>query len=581
MRKLFISLALLASSVFTTNVNAREQDLNKEKTWWKEAVVYQIYPRSFCDSDGDGIGDLKGITSKLDYIESLGVDVVWLNPIFSSPNDDNGYDISDYEGIMADFGTMADFDELLAGMHRRGIRLILDLVVNHSSDEHHWFQESRKSRNNPYRDYYHWWPAEKGEPPYRFSGMDPDESAWRYDQTTDSYYLHYFSRKQPDLNWENPNMRKDFYKMMKFWLDKGIDGFRIDATPYISKDTTFPEVDFSKYPNAFVYYSEGPHAHEYIQEMNREVLSKYDVMTVGEGSPFINPLDYSDANRKEFNMIYASANDIVYQYKKEDKLIALKDFYNRMDSIYAEKGWPCVLFGNHDLPRMSSYWGDDSEAYHSLSSKLLTTLLMTMRGTVYYYGGDEIGMSNIYFNTIEEYNDVATKSTYAYKMKYEGKEAAGRYLEEQKLVGRDNARTPFQWNNTRNAGFTKGNSTWLKVNPNYETVNVEVENADENSILNYFRQACCFRKINNALVYGSYKILDKDNKQVYSYIRSDGKKRFLISLNFSSDNAIADISDADMSNYRVELHNYADKKVNLQSGKLSLRPWEAIVVELR
>ena len=581
MKKFYLSLALLASSAFAISADAQEQSLNKEKTWWKEAVVYQIYPRSFCDSNGDGIGDLKGITSKLDYIQSLGVDVVWLNPIFTSPNDDNGYDISDYESIMADFGTMEDFNELLAGMHQRGVRLILDLVVNHSSDEHKWFQESRKSRNNPYRDYYHWWPAEKGEPPYRFSGMDPDESAWRYDKPSDSYYLHYFSRKQPDLNWDNPKMREDFYKMMKFWLDKGIDGFRIDAAPYISKDTTFPKIDFSEYPNAFVYYSQGAHVHDYVQEMNRKVLSKYDIMTVGEGSPFINPLDYSDADRKEFNMIYASANDIVYKYKKEDKLIALKDFYNRIDSIYEDKGWPCVLFGNHDLPRMASYWGDDSEAYHSLSSKLLTTFLMTMRGTVYYYGGDEIGMSNIRFNNVEEYNDVATKSSYAYKLKYEGKEAALNYLEDQKLVGRDNARTPFQWNQSANAGFTTGNSTWLKVNPNFKTVNVEAENADPSSILNYFRQARYLRKINTALVYGSYTMLDKDNKQVYSYLRSDGKKTFLVSLNFSSSCATASIDYPAISNYRVELHNYADQKVNLKANQLSLRPWEALVLEIK
>lgn len=582
MKKLIFLLVLLASSALTCHVNAQTEDLNKEKTWWKEAVVYQIYPRSFCDSNGDGIGDLKGITSKLDYIQSLGVDVVWLNPIFSSPNDDNGYDISDYQGIMQDFGTMQDFDELLAGMHQRGIRLILDLVVNHSSDEHKWFQESRKSRNNPYRDYYHWWPAEKGKPAYRFSGMDPEQSAWRYDKPTDSYYLHYFSPKQPDLNWENPKMRQDFYAMMKFWLDKGIDGFRIDAAPYISKDTTFPKVDFSKYPNAFVYYAEGAHVHEYVQEMNREALGKYDVMSVGEGSPFINPIDYSDANRKEFNMIYASANDIVYQYKKEDKLIALKDFYDRIDSVYAEKGWPCVLLGNHDLPRMLSYWGNDSEHYRELSSKLLTTFLMTMRGTVYYFGGDEIGMSNIYFDHIEDYNDVATKSTYAYKLKHEGKKAAKEYLEEQKLVGRDNTRTPFQWNDTPNAGFTTGNSTWLAVNSNYKTVNVENENLDQNSILNYFRQARCLRKINSALVYGTYTNLDASNKQVYSYVRTDGKNTFLISLNFSSTIATAHLGDLNLSaNSRVMLHNYPDNKVDFQLGQLSLRPWEALVVELK
>ena len=581
MKKIILLLALWASAAFTFKANAQTEDLNKEKSWWKEAVVYQIYPRSFCDSNGDGIGDLKGITSKLDYIRSLGVDVVWINPIFSSPNDDNGYDISDYQNIMTDFGTMDDFDELLAGMHQRGIRLILDLVVNHSSDEHQWFQESRKSRNNPYRDYYHWWPAEKGKPAYRFSGMDAEQSAWQYDKQTNAYYLHYFSRKQPDLNWENPKLRKDFYTMMKFWLDKGIDGFRIDAAPYISKDTTFPEVDFSKYPNAFVYYSQGAHVHEYVQEMNREVLSKYDVMSVGEGSPFINPLDYADANRKEFNMIYASANDIVYQYKKEDKLVALKDFYNHADSVYAQKGWPCVLLGNHDLPRMLSYWGDDSDKYRELSSKLLTTFLMTMRGTVYYFGGDELGMNNIYFNSIDEYNDVATKSTYAYKLKHEGKEAANNYLEEQKQVGRDNTRTPFQWNSSANAGFTTGASAWLAVNPNYKTINQESQELDQHSVLNYFRAARNLRKINTALVYGSYTILDPLNKQVYSYLRSDGRKTFLVSLNFSSQEATTNLGTLNLSDNRVVLHNYSGGIANAQSGKLTLRPWEAVVMEVK
>lgn len=581
MKKLFVSACMLASSMFALQGNAQEPDLNKEKTWWKEAVVYQIYPRSYCDSNGDGIGDLKGITSKLDYIESLGVDVVWLSPIFASPNDDNGYDVSDYEAIMTEFGTMEDFDELLEGMHQRGIRLILDLVVNHSSDEHKWFQESRKSRNNPYRDYYHWWPAEKGKPAYRFSGMDADNSAWRYDKQTDSYYLHYFSRKQPDLNWENPKMRADFHKMVEFWLDKGIDGFRVDAAPYISKDTTFPEVDFKKYPNAFAYYAQGPHVHEYIREMNEKVFSKYDIMTVGEGSPFINPLDYSDANRKEFNMIYASANDIVYQYEKEDKLLALKDFYGRLDSIFAEKGWPCVLLGNHDLPRMLSYWGDDSETYRVLSSKLLTTFLMTMKGTVYYYGGDEIGMSNIRFSSIDDYNDVATKSTYAFLLKSEGKEAAQRYLEEQKEVGRDNARTPFQWDDSSLAGFSTGTSAWLKVNDNYLTVNAKKENADKNSILNYFREARNFRKINQALVYGSYQLLDKDNRQVYAYTRSDGKKTFLVALNFSSKEAVAAIDGLNIGDARVELHNYGDGKITFDNGQLSLKPWEAIVLEIK
>lgn len=582
MKKIMIMATMLLAGMCLPKASAQEQtDLNKEKTWWKESVVYQIYPRSYCDSNGDGIGDLRGIISKLDYIKSLGVDVVWLNPIFSSPNDDNGYDVSDYEQIMSDFGTMQDFDELLDGLHKRGIRLILDLVVNHSSDEHPWFKEARKSRDNKYRNYYHWWPAEKGKPAYRFSGMDPDQSAWRYDKQTNSYYLHYFSRKQPDLNWENPEMRKDFYKMMTFWLDKGIDGFRIDAAPYFSKDLAFPKVDFKKYPNAFVYYAQGPHVHDYVKEMNREVLSKYDVMTVGEGSPFINPLDYSDANRKEFNMIYASANDIMYRYPKGQKLRALKDFYNHNDSVYKEKGWPCALLGNHDLPRVLSYWGDDSEAYRNISAKLLTTFLMTMRGTVYSYAGDEIGMSNIYFDNISDYNDVATKSTYAYELKKGGKKAAAAYLKEQGLVGRDNARTPFQWNATSNAGFTSGASTWLKVNGNYKEVNVEAEDKDADSPLNYYREARNLRKTNQALVYGSYQIVDDANPQVYAYLRSDGKSTFLVALNFSSQDAVSHLGDVNVENAKLMLHNYKDGKLSVDGESLMLRPWETVVLKIK
>lgn len=581
MKKMMLTAAMMLASMGLTSAYAQqENDLNKEKTWWKESVVYQIYPRSFCDSNGDGIGDLRGIISKLDYIKSLGVDVVWLNPIFSSPNDDNGYDISDYEQIMSDFGTMQDFDELLDGLHKRGIRLILDLVVNHTSDEHRWFQESRKSRTNKYRNYYLWWPAEKGKPAYRFSGMDPDQSAWRYDKQTNSYYLHYFSRKQPDLNWDNPEMRADFYKMMTFWLDKGIDGFRIDAAPYISKDTTFPKVDFSKYPNAFVYYAQGPHVHDYVKEMNREVLSKYDVMTVGEGSPFVNPLDYADANRKEFNMIYASANDIMFRYPKGEKLRALKDFYNHNDSVYKEKGWPCVLLGNHDLPRILSYWGNDSEAYRNLSAKLLTTFLMTMRGTVYSYAGDEIGMSNIYFDNINDYNDVATKNTYAYELKKGGKKAAEAYLKEQSQVGRDNARTPFQWDSSQLAGFTSGASSWLKVNGNYHEVNVANEEKNPNSVLNFYRTARNLRKVNDALVYGSYQCLDKDNPQVFAYLRTDGKNTFLVALNFSSQDAVAQVENMCLSSAKVALHNYDDGKISLDGDKILLRPWEAMVLKL-
>src|SRR3954452_342600 len=373
--------------------------------WWKEAVIYQIYPRSFKDSNGDGIGDVQGIISKLDYIKSLGVDAVWLNPIFSSPNDDNGYDISDYRNIMSDFGTMQDFDELLHGMHERGLKLILDLVANHSSDEHEWFKQSRSSRSNPYRDYYHWWPAEKGKPAARYSFFDVEGNAWKYDEKTNAYYLHYFSVKQPDLNWENPAVRKEIYDIMRFWLDKGVDGFRMDVIPFISKDTTFPELP-EKYNGDFIrYYAEGPHLHEYLQEMYREVLCKYNMMSVAEGVGIktSTAMDFVDPDRDELNMLYHfDAIDIGYLpnvYKTIDpngyNLVEFKEIYSRWNDLFCDKGWGTIYLGNHDRPRMVTRWGNDSEEFRELSTKMLNTFLLTMRATPYCYNGDELGITNI------------------------------------------------------------------------------------------------------------------------------------------------------------------------------------------
>jgi oligo-1,6-glucosidase len=517
--------------------------VESDKKWWKEAVVYQIYPRSFKDSNGDGIGDLRGIISKFDYIKSLGIDVVWLNPIFASPNDDNGYDISDYRNIMDDFGSMQDFDEMLAGMHERGIRLVLDLVANHSSDEHEWFVHGRGGRDHPYHGYYHWWPAEKGTPPKRYSIFDVNNDAWMYDATTDAWYLHYFSRKQPDLNWENPDLRNEIYAMMRFWLDKGIDGFRMDVISFISKDNRFPELDFQNDHEYLEYYANGPHLHEYLQEMNREVLSRYDIMTVAEGAGVTKEqaLNFVDPGRKELNMLYHFEGTDLKNFPTgagihdpKFDLTAFKTIYSDWDQLFAEKGWGTIYLGNHDQPRMVSRWGNDAPEYRELSSKMLSTFLLTMRATPYYYAGDELGMANIRFDTIEEYNDIATINRYK-KIDSEGGDLEG-YLEEMKDFSRDNGRTPFQWDASGNAGFSAARP-WLAVNPDYIKVNAEVQEKDPYSCLNYFRMLVQLRKDHKALVYGKYTLLDKENPRVYAYTREWEGERLVVLLNFSASEA--------------------------------------------
>ena len=554
------------------SVSEKNLDKNSDKKWWKEAVVYQIYPRSFKDSDGDGVGDLKGIISKLDYIKSLGIDAVWLNPIFTSPNDDNGYDISDYRGIMKEFGTMTDFDNLLRGMHERGIKVIMDLVVNHSSDEHDWFKQSRSSRTSPYRDYYHWWNAERGKPPFRYSLFDVNHDAWRYDSLTNAYYLHYFSRKQPDLNWENRKLRQEVYGIMKFWVDKGIDGFRLDAFQFASKDTTFPafpkgfEKDFVK------YYAMVPHLHDYLQEMNREVLSKYDVMSVAEGAgnSLQDAHDLVDADRHELSLAYPfDAVDVAKP--KGYSLLKFKQIFTHFDSAFATKGWLSIFLANHDQARLVSRFGNDSPAFREVSSKMLTTFLMTMRGTPFYYNGDELGMSNIRFDKIEDYKDVPTLNEYQFQKKKGGD--LKKFIEELKFSCRDNGRTPFQWDATTNAGFTSG-QPWLKINPNYLTINASVQDKDPNSTLNYFRKVVALRKQEPTLVYGKYTLLDAKNPSVYAYLRELDGRKFLILLNFTAKNAAAK-TGIDLKNAKVLLSNYPNSTADGQ-----LRPYEAVVFTL-
>jgi oligo-1,6-glucosidase len=573
MKKLLLPILGLMLLFCTSTFSQKAPETDKK--WWKEAVVYQIYPRSFKDSNGDGIGDLKGIISKLDYLKSLGITAVWINPFYSSPNDDNGYDISDYRGIMKEFGTMEDFNALLKGLHERNIKMVMDLVVNHSSDEHEWFKQSRSSRTSPYRDYYHWWPAEKGKPPYRYSLFDINHDAWKFDSVTNAYYLHYFSTKQPDLNWENPKLRQEIYDIMKFWADKGIDGFRLDAFQFASKDTSFPvwpdgyEKDFVK------YIAMGPHLHQYLKEMNEQVFSKYNVMSVAEGAG--NTMDDAhnlvDADRKELNMAYGFEGvDIA----KPDgySLLHFKKVFSKWDSAFANNGWLSIFLANHDQARLVTRYGNDSPEYRDLSSKMLTTFIMTMRGTPYYYNGDELAMTNIRFDNVEDYKDMPLRNEYAYLKKTGGD--LKKFLEEQKISSRDNGRTPFQWNSSVNAGFSMA-EPWLKVNPNFAKINAAAQEKDPNSPLNYFRKVVAFRKNNPILVYGKYTLLDKSNPDVYAYTREMDGKKLLIVLNFSKNNASTKL---DLKLGKELLNNYSTS-ISAKSDKIELRPYEAKVFEVK
>ena len=580
---LFLLLASLATACNqTTNPDQTAATkpattaLNKKPNWWKETTVYQLYPRSFQDSNGDGVGDLKGIISRLDYLKSIGVGAVWLNPIYGSPNDDNGYDISDYRAIMKDFGTMADFDALLKGMHTRGIKLVMDLVVNHSSDEHAWFKSARASRTSPYRDYYYWWPAEKGTPPARYSTFDVKHDAWQYDQPTNAYYLHYFSKKQPDLNWNNPKLRQDIYAIMRFWLDKGIDGFRMDAFQFVAKDPTFPPMTGFTDANFASYYNHGPHLHEYLQEMNREVLRKYDVMTVAEGAGR-NPTEamlFVDPARHELNMTYHFEGVDVGSGSDTYQLTDLKRVFTKWDSAFAQKGWQALDLGNHDQPRMTSKFGDDRPAFRAASAKLLNTFILTMRGTPYCYNGDELGMTNSTFKSIADYRDVAARNAYALVKLRHGSLPA--FMHSLARFGRDNARTPFQWDATTNAGFSTG-TPWLSVNPNYLTINEAAEDKDPTSVLNYFRRATALRTAHPVLVYGRYQLLDAANPHIYAYTRTLGGEKLLVVLNFSSEARDWALPTGLAPTGEPLLNNYPTLKTG---PALALQPWQAVVLRL-
>lgn len=550
-----------------------------KKTWWKEAVVYQIYPRSFKDSTGNGVGDLRGITSKLDYLKELGIDVIWLSPVYKSPNDDNGYDISDYQDIMDEFGTMADFDEMLLEAHKRGIRIVMDLVVNHTSDEHKWFMESRKSKDNPYRDYYIWRePKEDGSAPNNW-GACFGGSTWEYDEETKMYYLHLFSKKQPDLNWDNPTVRKEVFDMMTWWCEKGIDGFRMDVISMISKTEEMPDgvvTDF--YGDFSPYCIHGPHVHEYLKEMNQKVLSKYDIMTVGEtaGVTTEQAKLYAGEDAGELNMVFQFEHvesDGKYGKWTDEKipLTTLKKTMSRWQTELYGKAWNSLFWDNHDQPRAVSRFGDDRPEYREVSAKMLATCLHMMQGTPYIYQGEELGMTNYPFETPADFRDI--ESIHAYEEWCESGEVSHELFWPCIInKSRDNARTPVQWDNSENAGFTTG-TPWIKVNPNYKEINAEAELADPDSVFHYYQKLIALRKKTPIIVYGKYELLMEDSEELYVYTRTLENEKLLVVCSFADKEVEFQIPE-EFENADCLISNLD----HTYTGKVVLKPYEAFVL---
>ena len=552
-----------------------------EKKWWKESVVYQIYPRSFKDSNGDGIGDINGITEKLDYLKELGIDVIWLSPVYQSPNDDNGYDISDYQAIMEEFGTMEDFDRMLAEAHKRGIRIVMDLVVNHTSDEHAWFVESKKSRENPYRDYYIWREGKDGKEPNNWGSVF-NGSAWVYDETTDMYYLHLFSKKQPDLNWDNPKVREEVFSMMNWWCEKGIDGFRMDVISMISKVEGLPDgkVQGGLYGDASPYVQNGPHVHEYLQEMNKEVLSKYDLLTVGEcaGVTIEEAKKYASNKGTELGMVFQFEHMDLDQGEfskwgdKKVKLTALKENLTKWQNELEGKAWNSLFWCNHDQPRVVSRFGNDSKEYREVSAKMLATCLHLMQGTPYVYQGEELGMTNVPFASVDEFKDI--ESINAYHEYVESglisKEDMMRYL---CYKSRDNARTPMQWNNQENAGFTTG-TPWIKVNPNYVEINAEEEVKRADSVFSYYKKLIALRHQEEVIVYGHYELLLPESEELYVYTRELNEEKLLVICNFT-DKEVSYAVPNEFVGKEILISNYEEQEIKQE---LSLKPYEAIVI---
>ena len=557
-----------------------------DRKWWKESVVYQIYPRSFYDSNGDGIGDLNGITEKLDYLKELGVDVIWLSPVYQSPNDDNGYDISDYRAIMKEFGTMEDYDRMLDEAHKRGIRIVMDLVVNHTSDEHKWFIESRKSKDNPYRDYYIWRPAKDGKEPNNW-GSCFSGSAWEYDNTTDMYFLHLFSRKQPDLNWDNPKVRREVYDMMNWWLDKGVDGFRMDVISLISKDQTFP--DGKPGINGYASFNEpanGPHVHEYLQEMRREVLDGRETLTVGEcsGVTLDEAKKYARSDGKELNMVFQFEHmdvDADGTNKWSDKKMDLRDlkkiltkWQKGLDTI----AWNSLFWENHDQPRSVSRFGNDGE-YRELSAKMLATCLHMMQGTPYIYQGEELGMTNVPFKDISDFRDLDSINAW-HELVGQGVFTEDEMMKYLRYKSRDNARTPFQWDDTENAGFTTG-SPWIMVNPNYKEINAKDQLEREDSVFRYYQKLIRLRKEHEIIVYGSYDLVLPEDRELYVYTRTLKNEKLLIICNFYGNTRIFALPGGwTKETSKLLIGNYGDLLYARDNrNTVFIRPYEALVLK--
>ena len=554
-----------------------------EKRWWKESVVYQIYPRSFCDSNGDGIGDLNGITSKFDYLKELGIDVIWLSPVYKSPNDDNGYDISDYQAIMDEFGTMEDFDRMLAAAHERGIKIMMDLVVNHTSDEHKWFIESRKSTDNPYRDYYIWRPAkEDGSLPNNW-GSCFSGPAWEYDKTTDMYFLHLFSKKQPDLNWDNPVVRQEVFDMMNWWLDKGIDGFRMDVISLISKRPGLPDgtLGLNGYAT-FDIAANGPHVHEYLQEMRQKALNNADTITVGEcaGVTLEEAKKYARSDEKELNMVFQFEHMDVDGDEKAGKwttrkmdLRDMKKILTRWQKGLQDVAWNSLYWENHDQPRSVSRFGNDSDEYREISAKMLATCLHMMQGTPYVYQGEELGMTNCPFNTLDNFRDLESINAF-HELTEQGKMTEEDMMAAISYKGRDNARTPMQWDDSAYAGFSTANP-WIMVNPNYTKINAKDQVNREDSVFKYYQKLIKLRHESELIVYGTYDLILDDDKDIYAYIRTLGDEKLIVYCNFSENTREVEIPE-EFVNGKVLISNYSDAKAN---QKITLRPYEAIVIQ--
>lgn len=548
--------------------------------WWKELIGYQIYPRSFKDSNGDGIGDLKGIIEKLDYLKDLGIDLIWVSPFFKSPNDDNGYDISDYRDILEEFGTMEDFDNLLSETHKRGMKLIIDLVINHTSDEHPWFIEARESKDSPKRDWYIWREGKDNEEPNNWESIFKG-SAWEKCEKTDEYYLHLFSKKQPDLNWENKEMRREIYNMMNWWLDKGIDGFRVDAISHIKKVDGFPDMpnpDGKKYVDSFDMHMNIDGIQKYLKELKEETFAKYDIVTVGEanGVDAENADEWVGSENGKFNMIFQFEHLKLWDYEGDTEFCpkAYKDVLNKWQVALENKGWNALFIENHDIPRSTSTWGNDGE-YWLESAKSFATTYFLQKGTPFIYQGQEIGMTNTVFNSLSEFQDV--KSVNEGKEKLEAGMCEKIVLEILSNTSRDNARTPMQWDDSLNAGFTTGNP-WLKVNSNYKNINVQNQIKDENSIYNHYKKLISLKKSSKTLIHGEFKLVLEDDKHIFAYLRELDNERYLILSNLSENEKKLNLSEFNIKNEDIVLSNY--KIIEKDLKEFIVRPFESVVYKI-